>query len=142
VARRGSTSVTKLMESPVFHTAYTEKIRPPELPPQPRLPTPEDIKSASEPYTHQKVTKWIPRNSCTTLLPEYRFPLSPGRYDVYLGFDLMIPNGQWVPLQSDFASAVRVERGQTTQVDASVDYSEGVRTVKLGTAAVPSPEPH
>ena len=61
-------------------------------------------------------------------------PLEPGRYDVYLGFDLLGINGQWISLESDFVVNQMIETGQTSRVEGKVDYTDGVRTVKLNSS--------
>jgi len=131
VSRRGSSGVTKLFESPTIRTVRWEKEIKPQQPPQPRLPTPQDLKSASRPLGTNKIPRWIPEHTCTTLQNEYSFPLEGGRYDVYLGFDLLSASGQWVPLQSDFITNLIVEKGKTSRVEGKVDYSDGLRTVEL-----------
>ena len=132
VSRRGGSGVTKLFESPLIRTAYWETPKKSQEPPQPRLPTEKELKKMQQhTYGTNKTIRWIAENTCTTLLPEYRFPLAPGRYDVYLGFDLLGINGQWVPLESDFVTNLIVETGKTSRVEAKVDHSGGVRTVKL-----------
>ena len=131
VSRRGGTGVTKLLESPMIRTTYWEEQKKSQEPPQPRLPTEKDLKKTKKSYGTNKTAKWMPQNDCTTLLPEYRFPLGPGRYDVYLGFDLLGINGQWVPLESDFITNLSIEMGKTSRVEAKVDTTGGVRTVKL-----------
>jgi hypothetical protein len=138
VSRRGSSQVVKLLESPTIRTAYTEKIRPPDLPPTPRLPTKKDLKDSAQPFARKTLVRWNPKRACTTLDPVYEFPLAPGRYDVYLGFDLLFQNGQWTPLQSDFVSDVAVDKGRVAVVHASVDSQGATRTVKLESAAPPS----
>ena len=40
-------------------------------------------------------------------------------------------NGIWSPLQSDFVTNVLIEKGKVSRVQGTVDYSKGVRTVKL-----------
>jgi len=131
-SRRDTGSITKLMESPTIRTAYAERQEPEPKPPQPRLYTPKDKKASSEPLKQpKKVTKWIRGSACTTLLPEHSFPLAPGRYDIYLGFDVLLNNGQWTSTQSDFVTDVLIEKGQVTRVNGRVDYTDGVRTVKL-----------
>ncbi len=130
--RRGTTAILKLLESPVIRTAYAEPVRHEQALPQPHIPTEKELKDASQPFqAPKKVPRWIPENTCTLLQPEYSFPLAPGRYDIYLGFDVMASNGQWSPLQSDFLTDVILEKGQVTRVDGRVDYTNGVRTVKL-----------
>jgi hypothetical protein len=131
VSRRGGTGVTKLLESPMIRTTYWEEQKKSQEPPQPRLPTEKDLKKSKKSFGTNKTPRWMPENDCTTLLPEYRFPLGPGRYDVYLGFDLLAINGQWVPLESDFITNLSIEMGKTSRVEAKVDTTKGVRTVKL-----------
>jgi hypothetical protein len=131
VSRRGGTGVTKLLESPMIRTTYWEEPKKSQEPPQPRLPTEKDLKKTKKSFGTNKTPRWVAENDCTTLLPEYRFPLDPGRYDVYLGFDLLGINGQWVPLESDFITNLSIEMGKTSLVEAKVDTTKGVRTVKL-----------
>lgn len=131
VSRRGGGGVTKLHESPMIRTTYWEEQKKSHELPQPRLPTEKDLKKSKQSYGTNKTPRWMPKNTCTTLLPEYRFPLTPGRYDVYLGFDLLGINGQWVPLASDFITNLSIEKGKTSRVEGKVDTSSGVRTVKL-----------
>jgi hypothetical protein len=138
---RGTSTVTKLFESPVIRTAYSVKEpRKTELP-TPRLPTPEDRERSRVGAGDDKVSRWIPKNTCTTLAEASSFPLPPGRYDVYLGFDLLVKGGQWVPLQSDFITDVRIEKDRATRVLGRVDYTDGVRTVKLEAAEEPGAAP-
>jgi hypothetical protein len=110
-------------------TYWEEKKKSKELP-QPRLATEKEMQSGQT-YGSNKIPRWMPNNSCTTLQPEYKFPLQPGRYDVYLGFDLLGVNGQWVPLESDFITNLIIEMGKLSRVDAKVDTTSGVRIVKL-----------
>ncbi len=131
VSRRGGTGVTKLLESPMIRTTYWEEQKKSQELPQPRLPTEKDLKKSKKSFGTNKIPRWMPQNDCTTLLSEYRFPLGPGRYDVYLGFDLLAINGQWVPLESDFITNLSIEMGKTSRVEAKVDTTKGVRTVKL-----------
>jgi len=133
VSRRGDPGITKLLESPVIRTLYWESKKKEQGLPQPRLPDENDLKKAEsgQTYTTHKTAKWIAENACTTLLPEYGFPLAPGRYDVYLGFDLLGVNGQWVPLLSDFITNLSIETGKKAQVVAQVDSAGPRRTVKL-----------
>ena len=132
VSRRGGSGVTKLLESPMIRTTYWEEQKKSNELPQPRLPTEKDLKkSKKKSYGTNKIPHWMPQNTCTTLLPEYRFPLGPGRYDVYLGFDVLGINGQWVPLESDYITNLSIEMGKTSRVEAKVDTTKGVRTVKL-----------
>ena len=132
VSRRGGTGVTKLLESPMIRTTYWEEKKKTEELPQARLPTEQELKQPKKKtYGTNKIPRWMPHNSCTTLQPEYRFPLPAGRYDVYLGFDLLGVNGQWVPLESDFVTNLILEVGKTSRVEARVDTTNGVRTVKL-----------
>ena len=131
VNRRGGSGITKLLESPMIRTTYWEEQKKSQEPPQPRLPTEKDLKKGKQSYGTNKIPHWMPKNTCTTLLPEYRFPLTPGRYDVYLGFDLLGINGQWVPLESDFITNLSIEMGKTSRVEGKVDTTSGVRTVKL-----------
>jgi hypothetical protein len=139
-SRRGTSSITKLMESPTIRTAYMERQLPEKKLPQPRLATPKDQKSSSQPFQQtKKVPRWIPESTCTTLPPEHSFPLAPGRYDIYLGFDVLLNNGQWAPMQSDFVTDVLIEKGQVTRVNGRVDYTGGVRTVKLESSEKPRP---
>jgi hypothetical protein len=136
VSRRGASGVTKLFESPTIRTTYYEKPKSNEGTPQPRLPTEKDKKEAGRPFgAAKKVPRWIPDSACTTLNPEYSFSLLEGRYDVYLGFDLLAPNGHWVPLQSDFIVDLTIERGKESRVQGKVDYSAGERIVTLGAPA-------
>ncbi|HEU5180755.1 MAG TPA: hypothetical protein VFW45_08175 [Candidatus Polarisedimenticolia bacterium] len=136
VSRRGTSGVTKLFESPTIRTTYYEKPKPTETTPQPRLPTEKDKKEAGRPFgAAKKIPRWIPDSACTTLKPEYSFPLLEGRYDVYLGFDLLTPNGHWVPLQSDFIVDLTIEKGKEAKVQGKVDYSAGERVVTLGVPA-------
>ncbi len=137
--RRGATGVTKLFESPAIRTAYNVRERPPNLPPSPRLPTPEDLKAETRPPRSRESTRWIKEHTCTDLKPEYSFPIAPGRYDVYLGFDLLVSTGSWVPLQSDYVTDVSVERDQKTRIRGRVDFSNGVRTVKFEPVGRPRP---
>lgn len=134
VSRRGGSGVVKLLESPTIRTTYFEEPKKGNELPQPRLPTQQEMKHPQQKFGSKKMPRWIAQNTCTTLLPEYRFPLAPGRYDVYLGFDLLAVNGQWVPLESDFVTNLTVEAGKTSRVDGRVDYAAGVRTVKLNTS--------
>lgn len=132
VSRRGTSGVTKLFESPAIRTTYYEKPKPANETPQPRLPTKKDTKAGARPFGgSSKIPRWIPDSACTTLQPEYSFPLLEGRYDVYLGFDLLTPNGRWVPLQSDFIVDLPIEKGREARVEGKVDYSGGQRTVTL-----------
>ena len=132
VSRRGTSGVTKLLESPTIHTTYYEKPKPVSETPQPRLPTKKDRKDATRPFgASAKIPRWIANSACTTLKPEYSFPLLEGRYDVYLGFDLLTPNGRWVPLQSDFVVDLMIEKGKEARVEGKVDYSGGERVVTL-----------
>ena len=131
VSRKGSPGVTKLMESPTIKTAYLEKVLKPKEPPQPRLPTAKELKKSPTRYGTNNAVRWIASGTCTTLRPEYSFPLPVGRYDIYLGFDLLAVNGQWTPLESDFVTNVPVEKGKTSRVNGTVDYTNGSRTVKL-----------
>ena len=135
VSRRGGSGVEKLLESPTIKTIYWEEPKIVKEPPQPRLPTEHELKNPKKSYGSKRIPRWISQNTCTTLMREYRFPLPPGRYDVYLGFDLLAINGQWTPLDSDFITNLTVEAGKTARVDAKVDYAEGVRTVKLGSSS-------
>ena len=136
VSRRGTSGVIKLFESPTIRTTYYEKPKSTEQTPQPRLPTSKDQKEAARPFgAARKIPRWIPDSSCTTLKPEYSFPLLEGRYDVYLGFDLLTPNGRWVPLQSDFIVDLTIEKGKVARVQGKVDYSAGERVVTLGAPA-------
>jgi len=130
VSRRGGTGVTKLFESPMIRTTYWEEKKKSKELPQPRLATEKEMQSGQT-YGSNKIPRWMPNNSCTTLQPEYKFPLQPGRYDVYLGFDLLSVNGQWVPLESDFITNLIIEMGKLSRVDAKVDTTSGVRIVKL-----------
>ena len=139
-SRRGTSSITKLMESPTIRTAYMKEPPPDKKPPQPRLAKPKDEKTSSQPFQQaKKVPRWIPEGTCTTLPPERSFPLAPGRYDIYLGFDVLLNNGQWAPMQSDFVTDVLVEKGQVTRVNGRVDYTDGVRTVELESSEKPRP---
>jgi hypothetical protein len=135
VSRRGGTGVKKLLESPMIRTTYWEEKKKSKELPQPRLPTEQEMKQPRQTYGTNKIPHWMPHNSCTTLQPEYKFPLQPGRYDVYLGFDLLGVNGQWVPLESDFITNLIIETGKSSRVDAKVDTTSGVRTVKLEASA-------
>lgn len=138
--RRGTTAILKLMESPIFRTAYIENEIPPKGLPQPRLATPKDQKTATPALQGpKKIPRWIPENTCTVLAPEYSFPLAPGRYDVYLGFDVLVGGGQWVPLQSDFVTDQIIEKGRVSRIQGRVDYTDGVRTVKLDSSPKPGP---
>jgi len=144
VTRRGSSGIVKLLESPTYPTAYTTLERKETGPPQPRLATPKDLKKPSQPFRPpQKVPHWISENTCTKLKPDYSFPLAAGHYDIYLGFDLLLNTGQWVPLQSDYLTDIVIDKDSVTQVDGLVDYTDGVRTVHLDTAhnpvAIPTP---
>ncbi len=134
--RRGSAGVVKLFESPTFRTAYREMWTPPPPPPGPPLPISPDAARRGRP-TKRNVTRWIPENTCALLSEQYSFPLLPGHYDVYLGFDLLLGTGQWVPLQSDFVTDVVVEESRVTRVHGSVGDSNGIRTVKLDSADPP-----
>ena len=139
-SRRGTSSITKLMESPTIRTAYMERQPPDKTTPQPRLATPKDRKDSSQPFKMaKKVPRWIPGGTCTTLQPEYSFSLVPGRYDIYLGFDVLLHNGQWAPMQSDYVTDVLIEKGLATRVLGRVDYTDGVRTVKLESSEKPGP---
>lgn len=131
VSRRGGTGVTKLLESPMIRTTYWEEKKKSQELPQARLPTEKDLKNPKKSYGTNKIPHWMPQNACTTLFAEYRFPLPAGRYDVYLGFDLLGINGQWVPLESDFITNLTVETGKIARVEGKVDTTSGVRTVKL-----------
>ena len=139
-SRRGAGSIIKLMESPTIRTTYMERQIPDAKPPQPRLTTPTDKKTSSQPLKQtKKLPRWVPGSGCTTLLPEHTFPLAPGRYDIYLGFDVLLFNGQWAPMQSDFVTDVLIEKGRVTRVNGLVDYTDGVRTVKLESPEKPPP---
>jgi len=139
-SRRGTTSIIKLMESPTTRTAYMQKQAPRKSPPQPRLATPKDLKATNRPFGGQsQITRWIPEGTCTTLAADYSFPLAAGHYDVYLGFDLLVSSGQWLPLQSDYVTDVTIDKDMTTRVDGRVDYADGVRTVKMESSHKPSP---
>jgi len=135
VSRRGGTGVTKLFESPMIRTTYWEEKKKTKELPQPRLPTEQEMKNPNQTYGANKIPRWMPQNECATLQPEYRFQLPPGRYDVYLGFDMLGVNGQWVPLESDFITNLTIEMGKSSHVDAKVDTTSGVRTVKLEATA-------
>ena len=137
-SRRGMTFITKLMESPTIRTAYLERQLPEKKPPQPRLATPKDQKASSHPFQMSKnLPRWIPEGTCATLPPEQSFPLAPGRYDIYLGFDVLLNTGQWAPMQSDYVTDVLIEKGLATRVNGRVDYTDGVRTVKLESSEKP-----
>lgn len=139
-SRHGATSIIKLMESPTTRTAYMQKQLPRKSLPQPRLATPKDQKATNRPFGGQnQIARWIPEGTCTTLAPDYSFPLAPGHYDIYLGFDVLISSGQWVPLQSDYVTDVTVDKDMMTRVDGRVDYTDGVRTVKMESSHKPSP---
>ena len=139
-SRRGTSSITKLMESPTIRTAYMERQLPEKKLPQPRLATPRDQKTSGQPLQPaKKVPRWIPEGTCTTLPEEQTFSLAPGRYDIYLGFDVLLNNGQWAPMQSDFVTDVLIELGRVTRVNGRVDYTGGVRTVKLESFEKPRP---
>ena len=139
-SRRGTNAIIKLVESPTIRTAYLKFQDVDPAPPQPRLTVPTDKKSSNQPLkAPKKLPRWIQGSACTTLLPEHSFPLAPGRYDIYLGFDVLLINGQWAPLQSDFVTDVIIEKGQVTRVSGLVDYTDGVRTVKLDSFENPMP---
>ena len=139
-SRRGTAAILKLMESPIIRTAYMETQPPERGLPQPRLTTPKDQKTATQSFQGpKKITRWIPESTCTVLAPEYSFPLAAGRYDVYLGFDVLLNGGQWAPLQSDFVTDQILEKGQVTRIQGRVDYTDGVRTVKLDSPPKPAP---
>jgi len=139
-SRRGATAITKLMESPTIRTAYMERQLPEKKPPQPRLATPKDQKAMSQPFQMaKKVPRWIPESECTMLPPQQSFSLAPGRYDIYLGFDVLLNNGQWAPMQSDYVTDVLIEKGLVTRVNGRVDYTGGVRTVNLESSEKPGP---
>jgi hypothetical protein len=131
VSRRGGTGVTKLFESPTIRTTTWEDKKKSQEPPQPRLKTEKELKKSTKSYGTNKVPRWMPENACTTLLPEYRFSLPAGRYDVYLGFDLLGINGKWIPLESDFVTNLIIEAGKTAHVEGIVDHVDEVRTLKL-----------
>lgn len=138
-SRRGTGQVTKLLESPVHQTAYRVPRSRPKHPPGPRLATPKDLERQKNSWNREKQTKWMSDNACTALKPQYEFALAPGQYDFYLGFDLLIHTGQWVPLISDYVSRVKVEEDQETIIHGKVDYTEGIRTVMLEGAETSSP---
>src|SRR5437867_920514 len=131
--------VVKLFESNPIRTVDLKEERPANQFPTPHLATPQDLKRAREPWQQRKVPRWIPGTTCTVILDSFDFPLDPGRYDMYLGFDLLLPNGRWAPLQSDFLTDVLVEKGKRTKVLGKVDNSGGVRTVELGSFESPQP---
>jgi hypothetical protein len=136
VSRRGGTGVTKLFESPMIRTTFWEEPKKSQELPQPRLPTEKESKKpAKKTFGPSKIPRWMAERTCTTLLSEYRFPLAAGKYDVYLGFDLLGINGQWVPLESDFVTNLIIEAGKTSRVAGIVDHTEDVRTVKLEASA-------
>jgi hypothetical protein len=139
-SRRGTSAILKLLESPTIRTTYMTKEHPGTKYPQPRLATPKDLKTNGQPLqAPELVPHWIAENTCTLLKPEYSFPLAAGRYDVYLGFDLLANTGQWVPLQSDFLTDVLIEKGRVTRVWGKVDSTGGIRTVKLSAQPESSP---
>lgn len=133
MSRQGKSGVVKLFESPTYRTAYMEKTKTPTEYPQPRLPTEKEIKQSAGPkrYTNKEKPHWLPKDTCTTLEPQYSFPLPQGRYDIYLGFDVLVLNGLWSPLQSDFVTNVVIEKGKVARIVGTVDTTKGVRTVKL-----------
>jgi hypothetical protein len=133
MSRQGRSGVVKLFESPTYRTAYMEKAKAPTEYPQPRLPTEKEMKQAASQkrYTNKEKPHWLPKDTCTTLDPEYSFPLPQGRYDIYLGFDVLVLNGLWSPLQSDFVTNVVIEKGKVARIVGTVDTTNGVRTVKL-----------
>jgi hypothetical protein len=139
-SRRGTSSIIKLMESPTTRTAYMQKQAPRKSLPQPRLATPKDLKAINRPFGGQaQIARWIPESTCTTLAADYSFPLAPGHYDIYLGFDVLVSSGQWLPLQSDYVTDVTIDKDLSTRVDGRVDYTDGVRTVKMESSRKPSP---
>jgi hypothetical protein len=98
------------------------------------------MKTSNRPFGGQNQSpRWIPEGTCTTLAADYSFPLAPGNYDIYLGFDVLVSSGQWLPLQSDYVTDVTVDKDLTTRVDGRVDYTDGVRTVKMESSRKPSP---
>jgi hypothetical protein len=132
MSRQGKSGVVKLFESPTYRTAYMEKVKTPTEYPQPRLPTEKELKQARQKkYTNKEKPHWLPKDTCTTLESQYSFPLPQGRYDIYLGFDVLVLNGLWSPLQSDFVTNVVIEKGKVSRIEGTVDTSKGVRTVKL-----------
>ncbi len=123
-----------LFESPVFRTATllpaskTGQIKK-GGPKGPIVMSEDDrrlLKPAEPPLTPETlVPRWEEVNRCVTLPERMDFDLDPGTYDIYLAFDIVSRENNWVHRSSGYLTDVPVETARTTRLDGLVNLGPG-----------------
>ncbi len=88
------------------------------------------------------VPYWDEAQRCATVGEQFDFDLEPGRYDVYLSFDLMLRSGTWIHRTYAYLTDIEIAEGSRTLVDGVIDMGGGGRRdLRLRSASIgPLPE--
>jgi hypothetical protein len=70
---------------------------------------------------------------------QFDFDVDPGRYDVYLSFDIMMRSGTWVHRTYAYLTDIEVVEGSRTVVDGALEMrGGGRRDLQLRSASIES----
>lgn len=83
------------------------------------------------------VPYWDEDQRCAKLAEQFDFDLGPGRYDVYISFDIQISSGPWVHRTYAYLTDIDIAKGSRTLVDGLMETrGGGRRTLQLRSAAI------
>jgi len=85
------------------------------------------------------VPYWDEAQRCATLGEQFEFDVDPGRYDLYISFDIQISSGSWVHRTYAYLTEIEVIEGSRTLVDGLMEMrGGGRRTLQLRSASIES----
>ncbi len=82
---------------------------------------------------------WDESQRCATVGERFDFDLDPGRYDVYISFDIKIRSGSWVHRTYAYLTDIEIVEGSRTLVDGIIEMrGGGHRDLQLRSASIES----
>ena len=85
------------------------------------------------------VPYWDEAQRCATVEEQFDFDLDPGRYDLYISFDIRIRSGSWVHRSYAYLTGVEVREDSRTLIDGVIDMrGGGRRELQLRSASIES----
>jgi hypothetical protein len=96
---------------------------------------PPDPRGRETPAT--LVPYWDEAQRCATVEERFDFDLDPGRYDLYISFDIRIRSGAWVQRSYAFLTGVDIREESRTLIEGVIDMrGGGRRELQLRSAAI------
>jgi len=116
-------------------TGRTTSLNPKAVPDDAARKDPRDRETAAT-----LVPYWDEAQRCASVGEQFDFDLDPGRYDVYIAFDIKLASGAWVHRTYAYLTGIDIEQGSRTVVDGVIDmHGGGRRDLRLRTASIEAP---